>query len=167
MCWCLWNVLVSLSFCSFLNFSPVLGIYGTTMVTLVLMLSDEQLLLVVVLCWLGWVNLCCHWLRAHEGNWQCCSAVFMCWSSLSILTCVEETILTLCARVLNTLFACDVQVAVPMKILIFVGGFPINCVAEGVVWFYGDKSVLERKWDLLCWLHCKLYVWVLVVDVMK
>ena len=38
---------------------------------------------VVVLDWLGWVNLCCHWLRAHAGNWQCCSAVLVCWSSLS------------------------------------------------------------------------------------
>ena len=74
------------------------------MVTLFLLLSVELLLLlVVVLCWLGWVNLCCYWLRAHDGNWQCCNAVFMCWSSLSILSCVEETILALCARVLKTL----------------------------------------------------------------
>ena len=67
---------------SFLNFSPVLGMYGTIMVALFLLLSAGLLLLevlvVVVVCWLGWVNLCCHWLRAHDGSWQCCSAVLMC-----------------------------------------------------------------------------------------
>ena len=67
---------------SFLNFSPVLGMYGTTMVALFLLLSAVLLLLevlvVLVDCWLGWVNLCSHWLRAQEGNWQCCSAVLMC-----------------------------------------------------------------------------------------
>ena len=67
---------------SFLNFSPVLGMNGTTMVALFLLLSAGLLLLgvlvVLVDCWLGWVNLCCHWLRAQEGNWQCCNAVLMC-----------------------------------------------------------------------------------------
>ena len=33
----------------------------------------------------------------------CCSAVFMCWSSLSSLSCEEETTFDLCASVLNTL----------------------------------------------------------------
>ena len=53
---------------SFLNFSPVLGMYGTTMVMFFLLLAGELLLLllllvvvVVVLGWLGRVNLCCHW----------------------------------------------------------------------------------------------------------
>ena len=67
---------------SFLNFLPVLGMYGTTMVALFLLLSAGllllEVLLVMVVCWLGWVNLCCQWLRAHDGNWQCCSAVLMC-----------------------------------------------------------------------------------------
>ena len=50
-----------------------------------------------------WMNLWCHWLRAQEGNWQCLSAVLMWSSSLSKLSCVDETVLALCARVLNTL----------------------------------------------------------------
>ena len=65
----------------FLNISPVVGMYGTTMVMFFLLLSGGLLLLLVemvVLGWLGWVNLCCHWLRALAGNWQCCSAVFIC-----------------------------------------------------------------------------------------
>ena len=48
---------------SFLNFSPVLGMYGTTMVALFLLSSAGLLLevvVVVVVCWLGWENLCCH-----------------------------------------------------------------------------------------------------------
>ena len=57
--------------------------YGTTIVALFLLLSAELLLLgvllEVLLCWLGWVNLCYHWFRAHAGNWQCHSAVLMCW----------------------------------------------------------------------------------------
>ena len=60
----------------------MLGMYGTTMVALFLLLSAGLLLLevlvVVVVHWLGWVNLCCHWLRAHDGKWKCCSAVLMC-----------------------------------------------------------------------------------------
>ena len=32
-----------------------------------------------------WLNLCCHWLRAQEGNWQCLRAVLMWSSSLSML----------------------------------------------------------------------------------
>ena len=51
--------------------------------------------------------------------------------------------------------------------LICIGGFPVYCGTEGVVWFYGDKSVQERKCALLCWFHCELYVWVLVVDVLE
>ena len=54
-------------------------------------------------CCCDWMNLWCHWLRAQEGNWQCLSAVLMWSSSLSKLSCVEETVLALCARVLNTL----------------------------------------------------------------
>ena len=62
-----------------------------------------QLLLLVLLGWLGLVNLWCHWFSAQFGNWHCCSAVLMCWSSLSSLSCEEETTLALCASVLNTL----------------------------------------------------------------
>ena len=56
---------------SFLNFSLVLGMYGTTMVALFLVLSVGWLLLVVLVvlldCWLDWMNLWCHWLRAQGG----------------------------------------------------------------------------------------------------
>ena len=54
-------------------------------------------------CCCDWMNLWCHWLRAQEGNWQCLSAVLMWSSSLSKVSCVDETVLALCARVLNTL----------------------------------------------------------------
>ena len=81
--------------------------YGTTMVALFLLLSVVLLMLDVLVvlldCWLGWVNLCCHWLRAQEGNLQCLRAVLMCSSSLSILSWDEETVLALCAKVLKTL----------------------------------------------------------------
>ena len=64
--------LYSFPFAQFLEFSPVVGIYGTTMVMFFLLLTGGLflllLLLVVVVDWLGWVNLCCHWLRAHSGN---------------------------------------------------------------------------------------------------
>ena len=60
-------------------------------------------LLLLLLGWLGLMNLWCHWLRAQFGNWHCCSAVLMCWCSLSSLSCEGETILVLCASVLNTL----------------------------------------------------------------
>ena len=50
-----------------------------------------------------------------------------------------------CQGVEDTLFSCDLVVAVPMKVLICVGGFPVYCGAEGVVWFYGDKRVQEWK----------------------
>ena len=53
-------------------------------------------------CW-DWMNLWCHWLRAQEGNWQCLSAILVWSSSLSKLSCVEETVFALCARVLKTL----------------------------------------------------------------
>ena len=46
---------------NFLNFSPVVGMYGTTMVIFFLLLTGGLLLLlvvVVVLDWLGWVTLC-------------------------------------------------------------------------------------------------------------
>ena len=42
-------------------------------------------------------------LNAQEGNWQCLSAVLMWSSSLSKLSCVEETVFALCARVFKTL----------------------------------------------------------------
>ena len=38
---------------------------------------------------------------------------------------VEDTVLALCARVLKTLFGCNVVVAVPMKVLVCVCGFPV------------------------------------------
>ena len=47
--------------------------------------------------------MCSHWLSAQLGNWQWCKAVLMCSSSLSSKSCVEETVLALCARVLYTL----------------------------------------------------------------
>ena len=53
--------------------------------------------------WSGWLNLCCHWLRAQAGNWQWWRAVLMCSSSLSKFSWVEDTVLALCAKVLNTL----------------------------------------------------------------
>ena len=34
----------------------------------VLLLLAGGLLLLLVMSWLGLVNLCCHWLRAHAGN---------------------------------------------------------------------------------------------------
>ena len=56
---------------SFLNFSLVLGMYGTTMMALFLLLSVVLLLLGVLVvlldCWFDWVNLWCHWLRTHGG----------------------------------------------------------------------------------------------------
>ena len=45
----------------------------------------------------------------------------------------------------DTLFGCDVVIAVPMEILISVGGFSVNCGAEGVVWLYGDWGVQKGK----------------------
>ena len=44
----------------------------------------------------------------------------------------------MCQGVEDTLFCCDVVVAVPMKVLICMGGFSVNCGTEGVVWLYGD-----------------------------
>ena len=45
------------------------------MVALYLLLLDELLLLLLLLAGAaggcGWLNLCSHWLRADEGNWQC------------------------------------------------------------------------------------------------
>ena len=77
------------------------------MVALFLVLSVGLLLLVVLVvlldCWWDWVNLRCHQLRAHGGNWQCWRAVLMCSSSLSMLSWDEETVLALCAKVLKTL----------------------------------------------------------------
>ena len=87
-----------------LNFSAVLLIYGTTMVVLWLLLLAGLLLLLLVLVGLdgcgGWLNLCSHWLSAHEGYWQWWRAVLMWVSSLSMLCWVEDTVLALCARVL-------------------------------------------------------------------
>ena len=51
----------------------------------------------------------------------------------------EETVFgPMCQGVEDTLFCCNVVVAVPMKVLVCVGGFSVNCGAEGVVWLYGD-----------------------------
>ena len=92
---------------SFLNFSLVPGMKGTTMVMFLLLglLSCWLLLLVLLLLvgWFGFVNLWCHWLRAQCGNWHACSAVLMCCSSFSGLSCEDETTLTLWANVLITL----------------------------------------------------------------
>ena len=66
-------------------------------------------------------------------------------SSLSKLSCGEEIVFALCARVFeDALFSCDVVVAIPVKILVCVGGFSVYCGAEGVVWLDGDESVQER-----------------------
>ena len=47
-----------------------------------------------------WLNLCSHWLRVQEGNWQWWRAVLMCDSSFWRLSCVEDTVLALWAKVL-------------------------------------------------------------------
>ena len=74
------------------------------MVALYLLLLDELLLLLLLLSWaVGgcvWLNLCSHWLRAQEGNWQWWRAVLMCESSFLRLSWVEDTVLALCAKVL-------------------------------------------------------------------
>ena len=74
------------------------------MVALYLLLLDELLLLLLLLSWaVGgcvWLNLCSHWLRAQEGNWQWWRAVLMCESSFWRLSCVEDTVLALWAKVL-------------------------------------------------------------------
>ena len=44
----------------------------------------------------------------------------------------------MCKGVVYTLLGSDMVVAVPMKILICVGGLSVNCGAEGVVWLNGD-----------------------------
>ena len=91
----------------FLNFSPVPGMYDTTMVMffLLLLLSCGLLLLGLFLLfgWLGLVNFWWHCLRLQSGHWHCCNAVFICWSSLSSCSYVEQTTLALCANLLNTL----------------------------------------------------------------
>ena len=51
----------------------------------------------------------------------------------------------MCQGVEDTLLCCDVVVAVPVQILICVGGFSVHCGAEGVVWLDGDKSVQEGE----------------------
>ena len=78
------------------------------MFALYLLLLDELLLLLLLPlagasggC--GWLTLCSHWLRAHEGNWQWWRAVLMCVRSFSNLSWVEDTVLALWARVLYTL----------------------------------------------------------------
>ena len=42
-----------------------------------LLLVGLLLVLLEVGAWLGWLNLCCHWLSAQAGNWQWCRAVLM------------------------------------------------------------------------------------------
>ena len=39
-----------------------------------------------------------------------------------------------------------------------MGGFPVHCGAEGVVWLNGDESVQEGELVLLCGFHCELDV---------
>ena len=51
----------------------------------------------------------------------------------------------MCKGVEDTLFCCDVVVAVPVSILICVGGFSVDCGAEGVAWLDGDESAQEWK----------------------
>ena len=50
-----------------------------------------------------------------------------------------------CQGVEDTLFCRDVVVAVPVQILICVGGFSVDYSAEGVVWLDGDESVQEGE----------------------
>ena len=38
----------------------------------------------------------------------------------------------------DTLFCCDVCIAVSMEVLVCVCRLSVDCGAEGVVWFYGD-----------------------------
>ena len=44
----------------------------------------------------------------------------------------------MCQGVEDTLFCCDVVIAVPMEVLVCVGEVSVNCGAEGVVRLYGD-----------------------------
>ena len=44
----------------------------------------------------------------------------------------------MCQCVEDTLFSCDVMVAVPVEILACMCGFPVDFGAEGVVGFNGD-----------------------------
>ena len=74
------------------------------MVALYLLLLDELLLLFLLLSWavggLCVVEFVLPWLRAQEGNWQWWRAVLMCESSFWRLSCVEDTVLALWAKVL-------------------------------------------------------------------
>ena len=45
----------------------------------------------------------------------------------------------------DTLFSCDVVLAVPLKVLICECRFPVDCGAEGVVGFNGVQGVQERS----------------------
>ena len=88
---------------SFLNLSPVLCRYGTTMVMFFLFVSVLLLLLLVVVACGGLLNLSSQRFSAQGGKWHCCKADLICFISFSRLACVEETTLALCAKVLNTL----------------------------------------------------------------
>ena len=90
-CLCLWNELVFLCFyMPFLNFSPSLFIYGTTMemFLLLVLLLDSLLLLVgwvsmepgLLLVWCLCSNFCCSLFSVHVQKWQACRA-FLMWSS--------------------------------------------------------------------------------------
>ena len=70
------------------------------------------------------------------GNWHGWSAVLTCFSSSSSLSCEEETTLALWANVLKTF--CLAVITIPVEVLICVGGLPLNCCTEGVVWFNGE-----------------------------
>ena len=85
--------LVSTQFLEFLNCPWYEGdYYGNVLFVGVVVLLVVLLLLVG---WLLFVTLWCHWLRAQFGNWHAYSAVLMCCSSCSSLSCEDETTLAL------------------------------------------------------------------------
>ena len=51
----------------------------------------------------------------------------------------------MCQGVEDTLFCCDVVVAVPVEVLVCMCGLSVDCSAESVVWFYGNQCVQERQ----------------------
>ena len=73
------------------------------MVMFFLVASGLLLVLLVLGCCCGLLSLSVHKLSAHGGKWHCSSADLMCCSSLLRFSCVEETTLALCVKVLKTL----------------------------------------------------------------
>ena len=146
---CVLNVLVPLK-CTFmpldlhslLNFSLVPFDVGNhqgyvpvyNVVDKVVFLIGAAVVPVLLLGWLLLRNFWCHWLSAHFGNWHACSAVLVCSSSMFSNSCVEDTIFALCANLLYILcFGCYVMIAVPMKVMICMGWFSVDCCAKSVV----------------------------------